>query len=95
MFTKGQSGNPSGRPRVNKELQEYARRFTKESIDVLAEIMRSKTSGASTRVSAANALLDRGYGKPVQPIDGDGEGGRINLGPLEIVIVEPKKNNGL
>jgi hypothetical protein len=31
------------------------------------------------KVSAAQALLDRGWGKPSQPVDGDGEGGPVQL----------------
>ena len=33
----------------------------------------------SARVRAAEALLDRGWGKPAQPVDGDGEGGPMQL----------------
>lgn len=45
----------------------------------LKEIMLDKDVNASARVSAAQALLDRGWGKPVQPVDGDGEGGPVEL----------------
>jgi hypothetical protein len=31
----------------------------------------------AVQVQAAQILLDRGWGKPSQPIDGDGEGGPI------------------
>lgn len=46
------------------------------AIKVLAGIAQhGENEGA--RVSAANYLLDRGWGKAAQPIDGDGEGGPI------------------
>jgi hypothetical protein len=51
----------------------------------LAEVMADKDQPAAARVSAANAILDRGYGKPSQPIDGDGEGGAIKA-VTEIIL---------
>lgn len=40
---------------------------------MLAGIMRSKDATPAARVSAANAILDRGWGKVAQPQGGDGE----------------------
>ena len=39
--------------------------------------MHQETAPAAARVAASTALLDRGWGKPAQPHDGDGEGGAI------------------
>ena len=68
-WQKGQSGNPGGRPKVIGDLQEQARQWSGEALDTLREVATSKDAPPSARVSAAVALLDRGYGKPPQAID--------------------------
>ena len=67
-FKPGQSGNPGGRPRVLRDVQELAREKSPEAIETLSNIMHDTKAPSAARVAAANALLDRGYGKPTQPI---------------------------
>ena len=67
-FQKGTSGNPGGRPRVVADVQQLARERSPEAINILANVMRDEKAPPAARVAAANALLDRGYGKPTQPI---------------------------
>ena len=63
QFPKGQSGNPGGRPRDEQKVAELARSYAREAIETLAELMRSGNE-ERVRGMAAQALLDRGWGKP-------------------------------
>lgn len=66
-FKPGESGNPGGRPKGDIELRRAARERTAEALETLINIMRNQKAPAAARVSAAEALLSRGWGKPVQP----------------------------
>src|SRR5690606_13734622 len=70
-WPKGVSGNPGGRPRVVGRVKELARQWTAAAIQTLASVRQDPWQPARARVAAAEALLDRGYGKPTQPIAGD------------------------
>jgi hypothetical protein len=63
-FLQGHSGNPSGRPAIISELQKLARTHTPTALGTLVEIMSNAANPPNARVSAAVALLDRGYGRP-------------------------------
>ena len=62
QFISGHSGNAGGRPKDEHKVAELARSYTTEAIDTLVYLMRD---GKDERVrgTAAQALLDRGWGK--------------------------------
>ena len=62
------------------EIRSLARSHTKSALKVLSGIMNEAEAPAAARVAAAQALLDRGWGKPTQFIGGDVEN------PLQQVI---------
>jgi hypothetical protein len=66
-FSKGQSGNAGGRPKELREVVDLARQHTPDAIKSLARIMNSEESPAAAVVAASVALLERGWGKPIQP----------------------------
>ena len=62
-FKKGQSGNPGGRPKALRQVEELARLHTVEAVKTLAAIHSDTKTPPAARVAAANALLDRGWGE--------------------------------
>ena len=49
-------------------LAEAARGYTPQCIHTLATLMLTEETPAAVRVVCANSLLDRGWGKAVQPV---------------------------
>ncbi len=63
----GQSGNPFGRPKEYREVVALAREKTPLAIATLATIM-SNSLNDSARVRAAELIIERGWGKAIQPV---------------------------
>src|SRR3954464_6163615 len=78
-FQKGQSGNPSGRPKIPAEIREMARAASPDALQALIDVMKDRGAPHSARVTAADKILDRAWGKAAQPIDGDGQGRAMQL----------------
>jgi hypothetical protein len=76
-FVKGSSGNPGGHHLVTHEIRELARQHGPAAIERLVHWMRSADPQAS--IMAAKILLDRGFGKPAQPITGPNGGALVNV----------------
>jgi hypothetical protein len=75
------------------EIRSLARSHTRTALNVLVGIMRSKDATPAARVSAANAILDRGWGKTPQAIENGGEGALELVHRIERVIVHPENSD--
>lgn len=79
-FIKGQSGNPAGRPKDT--IAPLARAKGPEAFRVLVKLMKSKDEAISLK--AAIAVLERGFGKPMQPIEGELNGTITVMGTVKV-----------
>lgn len=89
---KGQSLNPGGRPKKTPQeldLVAACKSKTTEALDTIVEIM-THGEKEQTRLAAALAIIERAYGKPVQPTDLALSGG-LMISRIERVIVDPAK----
>jgi len=75
------------------EIRSLARSHTRTAINVLVGIMRAKDATAAARVSAATAILDRGWGKASQAIENGGDGAMQLIHRIERVIVHPENSD--
>ena len=92
-FAKGQSGNPGGRPRDEQKVAELARSYTREAIETLVELMR-RGNDERVRGTAAQALLDRGWGKQKIEVVGD-EAGYVQALRAVAAELDKKPDNRL
>ncbi len=89
-FKKGNKlGGGPGRPNKDIDVQALARKYTQAAIKALADIVQDEEATAASRVSAAEAILSRGWGKPIQPIQG-ADGGPIEIRWLSGPAIAPK-----
>src|SRR5215470_1246245 len=94
----GQSGNPGGRARkAIGKLGAEARKYANLALNTLVEVCQGAIPGSTVRdrVAAANALLDRGFGKPTQAIDLIMLGKKISeLSTAELVELNARRSTG-
>lgn len=84
-FKPGESGNPGGRPKVSQEVKDLARRHTEDAMQALIDIATDSKSPPSSRVAAAQALLDRGWGKATQHVE-------AKVGPLDNLSADEQRH---
>lgn len=72
---------------VNKataSIREIARKYTDEAVHALVSVMLDEEQPAAARVGAANSLLDRGYGKSATVLQGDEDGGAVQVNIIRL-----------
>ena len=78
-------------PKTLTEIRSLARGHTRTALNVLVGVMRSKDATAAAKVSAANAILDRGWGKATQPVGNSDDGALELIHRIERVIDDAGK----
>jgi hypothetical protein len=79
-------------PKAVTEIRSLARSHSRTALNVLVGVMRSNEATPAARVAAANAILDRGWGKPMQALQ-SGNGGALEMiHRIERVIVHPENS---
>jgi hypothetical protein len=77
-FKPGVSGNPDGRPKrpetiearkVVADVKAAARELTPDAMNTLKEAMTTPHAPWAAKITAAIAILDRGWGKPTQAVE--------------------------
>lgn len=88
---KGHKGLPgAGRPKGSRnkssaDLQAIAQPFAAEAIATYVRLMRDPEQPGATQNAAATALLDRGFGRPMQSVE------QVNVGQPQFAIVVPQR----
>ena len=80
-------------PKTITEIRSLARGHTRTALNVLVGVMRNKDATPAARVSAANAILDRGWGKASQPLQNGDDGALELIHRIERVIVHPENSD--
>jgi hypothetical protein len=64
------AGRPPGAiNKIGVDVRAAAREHTVDAVETLAAIMNDEGAPSAARVSAASAILDRGWGKPTQQLE--------------------------
>ncbi|SEN51030.1 hypothetical protein SAMN04489859_1008112 [Paracoccus alcaliphilus] len=78
----GAGRRPGAVAKAKMDIAERAKTHGEAALSALVDVMQDAEAPHSARVSAANAILDRGFGRPHQSLglaDADG-------GPLQVII---------
>jgi hypothetical protein len=81
-WTKGKSGNPSGKPKephtqavqqakqaIITDIKAAAKVHAPQALQALADCLTDLKAPHAAKIAAAQALLDRGFGRPMHPIE--------------------------
>lgn len=70
---EGAGRKPGAVSKAKIDIAERAKTHGEAALRTLVDVMQDNEAPHSARVSAANAILDRGFGKPMQAISHSGE----------------------
>jgi hypothetical protein len=81
-------------PRAITDIKSLARSHTRTALNVLVGVMRNTDATPPARIAAANAILDRGWGRAPQAIQNGDDGALELIHRIERVIVHPESTDG-
>ena len=92
LFKPGQSGNPGGRPKADPEMQAILKAACPKAAAKLVELLDCSTP--KIVLSAAEAILNRIYGKPKESVDMNvNQDENLNLQIRGALLEELRKKN--
>jgi hypothetical protein len=71
------SGNPGGRPKNGLDLSAMCRNLTPRAVERLREFIEHEDPRVA--LQAIKEILDRGFGRPVQPVQDDTESTSLSM----------------
>ena len=71
-FTKGVSGNPSGRPKKSEGVVKREHQRTEKGLNYLEDLLDNPKASEANKTKAAIYLVDRSLGKPKATVDVQG-----------------------
>lgn len=87
---KGAGRKPGKVSQAKRTIAEMAKEHGELALQVLVNVAQDFEAPHAARVSAANALLDRGYGKPMQAVQVGGDGENPIVHRITRTIIDPK-----
>lgn len=90
---KGAGRKPGKVSEAKRTIAEMAKEHGQLALQTLVDVASDAKAPHAAKVSAANALLDRGYGKPPQAVDHSSSDGTMTPPPQRIEIVAPRDNS--
>jgi hypothetical protein len=96
QFKKGQSGNPKGRPKLPDISEALAKILADEkdgTTALEATLMALRSKAVKGDIRAAEALLDRAFGKPKQAIDHTTAGEKLLPSAVRVELIVPEEPN--
>ena len=95
-WKRGESGNLSGRPKrpatveahkIIADVKAAACELTPQRLGRYKEVMENKKAPPAARVTAATAILDRGWGKPKETLETTGQPAFVQLVERALMVV--------
>jgi hypothetical protein len=91
-FVKGKSGNPKGRPKL-PDISEALAKILADEKDgytaLEATLMALRAKAVKGDIRAAEALLDRAFGKPRQSVDHTTAGDKLPPSAIRVELIAP------